>query len=58
MKKDLVEILACPACRHHPLKLTVEREANGEVIDGMLACTSCGARYPIEEGIPNLLPPE
>ena len=58
MKKDLVDILACPACKHHPLELLVEIEGSGEVVEGKLVCHGCRAVYVIEDGIPNLLPPE
>jgi uncharacterized protein len=58
MRKDLVEILACPVCKE-PLTLTVEEEdERGEVRTGHLYCARCSERYPINEGIPNLLPPE
>ena len=57
MKKDLMEILACPVCKGElELKITVE-EAN-EVITGSLVCHQCDETYPIEDAIPNLLPPE
>jgi len=58
MKKDLLDILACPACKHHPLELRLEREVSGEVVEGQLVCPGCRAIYFIEDGIPNLLPPE
>ena len=57
MRKDLVDILACPLCKS-PLDLTVEEENGQEVVSGNLTCTKCGERYPIEDRIPNLLPPE
>lgn len=57
MRKDLVEILACPICKG-PLELSVEEEVEDEVIKGHLACEKCSERYPIEDRIPNLLPPE
>lgn len=57
MRRDLVEILACPLC-HEPLTLHADREEDGEVIEGTLECTSCNERYPITDGIPNLLPPD
>ncbi|GAA4540296.1 hypothetical protein GCM10023175_12730 [Pseudonocardia xishanensis] len=41
----LLEILACPAEDHAPLR---------ETADG-LVCSSCGRRYPIVDGIPVLL---
>ena len=37
MKKDLMEILACPVC-HGELVLTVEREEAGEIVSGSLYC--------------------
>ncbi|MDY6917099.1 MAG: methytransferase partner Trm112 [Chloroflexota bacterium] len=57
MKRDLMEILACPVCKG-PLKLTVEEEDDKEIIKGSLFCEKCSVTYPIEETIPNLLPPE
>jgi uncharacterized protein YbaR (Trm112 family) len=57
MRKDIVDILACPMDKS-PLELTVD-EANGdEVIQGVLTCTQCGEKYPIQDRIPNLLPPD
>jgi uncharacterized protein YbaR (Trm112 family) len=56
MKKDLLDILACPVCKS-PLTLTVEEEDDVEVVRGILRCESCEEDYPIEDSIPNLLPP-
>ena len=57
MKKDLMEILACPVCKGS-LELKVEEEGEREVVTGSLYCARCSYRYPIREAIPNLLPPE
>jgi uncharacterized protein YbaR (Trm112 family) len=57
MRKDLVDILACPMDKS-PLELTVAEENGDEVIQGSLTCPKCGEIYPIEDRIPNLLPPE
>lgn len=57
MKKDLMDILACPVCKG-PLKLNVDEEDEKEVIKGSLYCEACSVTYPIEDTIPNLLPPE
>lgn len=57
MRKDLVEILACPVDKHAPLDLAIEEEVGDEVIRGYLSCAKCGEKYPIEDRIPNLLPP-
>ncbi len=58
MKRELMDILACPVCKHHPLLLEVEREMAGEVMEGRLRCERCKAAYLIEDGIPDMLPPE
>ncbi len=55
MKRELLDILACPVCKAD-LDLIVEEE-NDEIISGKLICKKCRAEYPIEDGIPNMLPP-
>ena len=49
MKRDLLDILACPACKAHPLELTVEKEEGMEIVQGKLRCPKCGRTYPIEK---------
>lgn len=57
MKPDLLSWLACPADGAAPLSLSVTRQAGPESIEtGTLACDTCGRVYPIEDGIPRLLP--
>ena len=56
MRPDLMEILACPVCKGD-LTLKVTREEEGEIVEGSLHCKSCDETYPIEDSIPNLLPP-
>ncbi len=58
MKRKLMDILACPVCKYHPLELTVKTEDDKEVLDGKIRCPKCSVDYPIEDGIPNMLPPE
>jgi uncharacterized protein len=58
MKRQLLEILACPVCRSSPLELVVFEEKEGEIIEGVLRCVGCGIDYLIKESIPNMLPPE
>ncbi|MEM1578060.1 MAG: methytransferase partner Trm112 [Archaeoglobaceae archaeon] len=55
MRRSLLDILACPKCKSD-LELEVLEEENGEIISGKLICKACGVYYPIEDGIPNLLP--
>ncbi|MBI4498395.1 MAG: methytransferase partner Trm112 [Chloroflexi bacterium] len=57
MKRDLMEILACPMCKG-PLDLTVTEENDEEIVRGTLRCARCNESYPIEDTIPNLLPPD
>ncbi len=52
-----MEILACPVCKGE-LELTVEAEEGDEIITGKLACGRCAETYPIDDAIPNLLPPQ
>ncbi|MFM8233799.1 MAG: Trm112 family protein [Holophagaceae bacterium] len=45
MHPKMFDILCCPVCR-------------GDVVlaEGDIACTQCHLRYPIEDGIPVMLP--
>ena len=56
MKRDLMDILACPVCKGS-LTLSVTKEDEREIVEGSLHCGSCDETYPIEDSIPNLLPP-
>lgn len=62
MRRELMDILACPVCKGE-LTLTVtetETDHDGaeEIIAGTLHCAGCNEDYPIAGGIPNLLPPD
>jgi uncharacterized protein YbaR (Trm112 family) len=57
MRKDMMEILACPVCKG-PLTLSITKEDGDEVVEGSLACAACNETYPIVDTIPNLLPPD
>lgn len=57
MKRDLMDILACPVCKGE-LELAVTKEDGEEVVEGSLHCKACDHGYPIEDAIPNLLPPD
>lgn len=52
MRRDLLALLVCPACRAGGLLGLDER-----LVDGEAACGLCGVRYPVRDGIPVLLPP-
>lgn len=52
MDKELLKILACPVCKGDLELITKD----GKDIE--LVCHKCDEHYPIEDGIPNLLPPD
>jgi len=57
MKRELIEILACPVCKQK-LELNVEEENETEIVTGSLYCRKCDEHYPIVDTIPNLLLPD
>ena len=57
MKESLLDIICCPLDKHD-LELEAIHREDDEVMEGRLVCTECGEEYPIEDGIPNLLPPD
>jgi len=56
MRKDLMDIIVCPACKNQ-LKLIIEYQVDGEIVDGKMNCRKCSFAYPISDGIPNLISP-
>ena len=58
MNRKLLEILACPIDKHHPLEL-FENKIDGEkIIEGALYCEKCYRFFPIIDEIPIMLPDE
>ncbi len=57
MKRSLLDILVCPLCKDE-LTLTVDHEEDGEIVTGSLRCAACEEVFPIEDTIPNMLPPD
>jgi len=55
MKKDIVKILCCPTCKGD-LSLKIVKEEKGDILTGSFTCKTCKVTYPIEDGIPDLLP--
>jgi uncharacterized protein YbaR (Trm112 family) len=57
MKRELLRLLCCPVCKGS-LLLEVESEEANQIIKGTLICIACTLCYSIDDGIPNLLPPD
>ncbi len=55
MRRALLPILCCPVCKGD-LELRVTEENEVEILEGGLYCAACRVDYPIQEGIPDLLP--
>ncbi len=56
MKKDLIEILACPICKNPDLELIVIKQEGEEIETGLINCSKCSRYYPIKKTIPIMLP--
>ena len=56
MNKTMIDILACPIDKHHPLELFEIKQKDNIVSEGTLYCTKCSRFYPIIEEIPIMLP--
>ena len=52
-----MEIICCPVCKTD-LDLKITRQEDDEIIEGQLTCKKCNVEYPVQDGIPNLLPTE
>ncbi|MBI3585084.1 MAG: methyltransferase domain-containing protein [Nitrospinae bacterium] len=59
MIHSLLDLLACPYDNHYPLTLEV-KELKGEMVieTGDLICPECQHHFPIQHGIPNIMPDE
>ena len=58
MNKKMMDILACPIDKNHPLEL-FEINQKGDIIsEGALFCLKCDRFFPIIEEIPIMLPDE
>ena len=55
MKESLLQYLRCPDCRA-PFELKVQKGSADEIVSGRLQCRNCESTYPIEKGIPRILP--
>ncbi len=58
MNKTMIDILACPIDKNHPLELFEIKEKDNIITEGALFCPKCSRFYPIIEEIPIMLPDE
>jgi uncharacterized protein len=58
MNKKMLDILACPLDKHHPLEIFEVDSRDEIVLEGALYCIECSRFYPIIEEIPIMLPDE
>ncbi len=58
MNKTMMDILACPIDKNHPLELHEIKEKDNIVSEGALFCSECSRFFPIIEEIPIMLPDE
>jgi len=55
LKRRLMDILACPICKHSPLDLHVFEEKD-EIVEALIVCSACNRWYPVIDEIPHMLP--
>lgn len=53
---DMVPLLCCPSCMGPELRPELTKQTADLLEAGALVCSTCGESYPIQAGIPNLLP--
>ena len=58
MNRKMLEILACPIDKFHPLELFGNKSDDEKITDGALYCQKCSRFFPIIDEIPIMLPDE
>jgi len=58
MKRHMIDILACPIDKNHPLEIYEMKTEQDVIINGALFCSKCFRFYPIIDEIPIMLPDE
>lgn len=56
MRSSLLPLLRCPNGCAGALMVDGAAMPSGDILEGTLRCAICGSSYPIEEGIPRMLP--
>lgn len=55
---EMLDRLACPECMNFSLEVRPSLREQEEIIKGEIVCSRCHRKYPVNEGIPNMLPDE
>ena len=55
MRLELLPKLQCPECAGNLSAENIQTDTDN-LMEGQLRCRLCGTIYPVEQGIPNLLP--
>ena len=58
MKPELIDFLVCPTCRNRLDLKILKKTQDDDIEEGNLKCRVCDSACPIQNGIPNLLPPD
>ena len=58
MNRKMLEILACPIDKFHPLELFENKLDDEKIAEGALYCQKCSRFFPIIDEIPIMLPDE
>lgn len=56
LTSDMLSILCCPTCRTDELRAEIKKQDGNQIQEGSLTCDTCNASYPVQSGIPDLMP--
>ena len=56
LTNDMLSILCCPTCRTGELRAEIEKQDGSQIQEGNLICDTCNVSYPVQSGIPDLIP--
>ncbi len=56
LTNDMLSILCCPTCRIGELRAEIEKQEGNQIQEGNLICDTCNVSYPVQVGIPDLMP--